>query len=73
MQLGVVVGMDRFLHPLSEARQKKEIARDKKMTTSWDSFWGGVDASGTIRQPSLPYPGDHKHAVYNRQQNRADL
>ncbi len=56
LQLGLIVGMDRYFHPPSKSMLNAEIARDKQNGASWESFWSNKDSkSGRVIQ-SIPYP-----------------
>ncbi|MBX9720930.1 MAG: N-acetylmuramoyl-L-alanine amidase, partial [Candidatus Obscuribacterales bacterium] len=56
LQLGVVVGMDRFFHPPGKAKLNAEIAKDKQSGSSWESFWANRDSKSNRVTQSVPYP-----------------
>ncbi len=56
LQLGMMIGVSRFLNPPSASRVKAEMAADRKAKTSWDSFWGNNAPRSSDKPYSLAYP-----------------
>jgi hypothetical protein len=55
MQLGVAIGMSRFLHPESKAKLNAEMAADKNRI-SWDQYWSNNPGKPRFNSHSLAYP-----------------
>ncbi len=59
LQLGTLIGMERFVNPRTNAQLNREKQRDAK-GTSWDSFWNKPDNKSRHQFNSLAYPDIHR-------------